>query len=133
MLFASRASSASVVLVVDDDPLIARIVERVLRPMPYEVVSTRRSIGVLNLITTHRPVLVLLDVNMPGLGGPSVVKLIREDPSIRGTTVLLHSAIEEAALSSKARESGADGYIAKAAGVQGLERSLERWLTRRSP
>lgn len=120
-------------LVVDDDPLIGRIVERVLRQTPYEVVSTRRSIGVLNLIATHRPALVLLDVNMPGLGGPSLVKLIREDPAIRETTVLLHSAIDEAALAHKARESGADGYIAKTAGVQTLERSLDRWLTRRAP
>lgn len=131
MIGSARAPTQAKVMVVDDDPIMVRIIERMLHRRNIEVVTTRRSLGVLNLIATHRPTVVLLDVNMPGLGGPSLVTLIREDPELKGTIVLLHSALEEGALAEKARDCGADGFIAKSHGIGNLEKNLDRWFPAR--
>ncbi len=121
------------VLAVDDDPLIHRVLARLLRARGVEIVTSLRSMGVLNLLSVHRPALVLMDVKMPGLEGTSLVKLVREDLALRATPIVLHSSLEDEVLAWKAKECGADGYILKARGVSYLEQSLDRWLRRSSP
>jgi CheY-like chemotaxis protein len=121
------------VMVVDDDPIIVRILERLLRRRNVDVITTHRAFGVLNLIALHRPAIVLLDVNLPALDGPSLVKLIRGDVQLHRTTVLLHSALGEAALAQSARKCGANGFIAKSLGMANLEENLDRWLASVQP
>lgn len=127
---AGSSPSGLKVLVVDDDPLMIQILERMLVRQQVEVITTHRAFGLMNLIAAHRPVLVLLDVNMPGLDGPSLVKLVRNDPEIGNTNIVLHSALEEEALARKAKQCGANGYIAKSRGFVHIEKSIQRWLGR---
>lgn len=121
------------VLAVDDDPLMLRVLSRTLRGRGVDLVTSLRSMGVLNLISTHRPALVLMDVKMPGLEGTSLVRLIREDADLAATPIVLHSALADDVLASKAKECGADGYILKSRGVTYLEQSIDRWLRRTTP
>jgi two-component system alkaline phosphatase synthesis response regulator PhoP len=128
MTDSARPLTCSKVMIVDDDPVIVKIIERMLARRGVEVVTSLRSLGILNLLATHRPALVILDVNMPALGGPALAKLVRGDPELRGTKIILLSALEKDLLAAKAKECGADGYITKAAGIAGLAQYLERWL-----
>lgn len=123
-------ASTRTAIAVDDDPQILKILERLLRGLNVGSATTTRSYGLLNMIATHRPMLVVLDVNLPGLDGPSMVTLVRRDPEIAGTTIVLHSSMDEGALAKKASLCGADGYIAKTRGLLHLQQSLEFWLRR---
>jgi len=76
----------------------------------------------------ERPDVVVLDVMMPGLDGASVTQLVRADPELAGTKVLLYSAMEEDRLAAKAAECGADGHVAKTAGPLAVVRAVERLL-----
>jgi DNA-binding response OmpR family regulator len=118
------------VLVVDDDPMMNRILTRILSQRGFEAITSLRSVGVSNLIVLHRPVLVLMDVMMPGLLGTSLVSLVREVPKIARTTILLHSSLNDDFLLWKAKHCGADGYILKSRGIAHLEHSLDHWLGR---
>src|SRR6202047_3292994 len=57
------------ILVVDDDPMVATTVQRVLRPEVYEVDVALGGAQALEQARAHRPDLVVLDLMMPGLDG----------------------------------------------------------------
>jgi CheY-like chemotaxis protein len=116
------------VLVVDDHPLVARMVARLLRLRGIEVYTHLRSFGLLNYIADLKPNLVLLDVEMPGLDGSSLTALIRKDPSLSGCRVILHSGLPVAELARIAASCGADGYLAKGPAMVGLLRTVSHWL-----
>jgi CheY-like chemotaxis protein len=116
------------VLVVDDDPFILQILESMLARLGVDVITTRRAFGLLNLIATHRPILVLLDLKMPGIDGASLVALVREDPELATTTIVLHSSLPEDELVKTTRQCGADGYICKSGGAPKIQEGIARWL-----
>ena len=118
------------VLIIDDDPIVADAMVRSLRDLDVDVIKLDRGFGALNLIAKHKPVLVVMDVMMPGLAGTDVTELLRSDPELAGTRVLLHSALDEDVLAKRAAECGADGYLLKTAGIAATHRKLARWLDR---
>lgn len=77
------------VLVVDDEPLIRRSLEKVFTKNGHEVISSDNGLDGLELWTKHQPELVFLDVLMPGMTGPEVIQKI---PLPRSSKVILISA-----------------------------------------
>ena len=65
---------------------------------------------------------------MPALDGPAVTSLIRADPELAHTKVLLYSALDESALARKASECGADGYAQKGTRPAELAHRIDGWL-----
>lgn len=116
-------------MVVDDDPDMLRMTSRALSALAVRVITRDRSYGVLNAIATHRPALVLLDVMMPGLDGTTIAQLVRGDPELTGTILVLHSALPEMKLEELARLSGADGFISKTDGPKRLCAEVSRRLS----
>jgi CheY-like chemotaxis protein len=115
-------------LVVDSDPTVSRWVQTILRRRGVEVLASTRPLGLLSLVATHRPALLIVDATMRGLDLATLVRLLRSDPQTAGTTILLHSQLEESALAQKADECGADDYVPKSRGIFHLRHSLARWL-----
>ncbi|MCL4851407.1 MAG: response regulator [Bryobacteraceae bacterium] len=74
--------SAGRILVVDDEPQIRRIMRTTLIGAGYEVDDAKTGEEALEKVQDYRPDLVLLDINMPGMGGVEVCKAIRSDTSI---------------------------------------------------
>lgn len=68
------------ILVVDDDEKILRLIEKVLRQHGYqEVVCLSQAEAVLGWCREHRPDLVLLDLNMPGLSGFEILQQLQQE------------------------------------------------------
>jgi two-component system, OmpR family, response regulator len=106
------------VLVVDDDPSLLSLVERTLRSEGFSVRTASSPIGVTNVVCEFAPHLVLLDVNIPALSGPSLIAISRRWAQ-PGTRFVLYSSADESRLRSLAREFGADGWLSKS--VTGTE------------
>jgi len=100
------------VLVVDDEPAIARALQRVLRKhgLVAEVAADGFQAG--TKLMKERPVLVTLDLSMPGLSGYDVLSFVRETPEIASTKILVISALGDEAL-QKAIDLGADAILNK--------------------
>lgn len=77
------------ILIVDDEPLIRRSLQKVFEAKGHDVITAEDGISGLKLWKTHAPKVVMLDVLMPGLTGPQVVK---EMGSEHGAKVVLMSA-----------------------------------------
>jgi CheY-like chemotaxis protein len=82
------------------------------------------------LILHEKPELVLMDVNMPGLGGDTIVSVLAKAAPTSDTIVLLHSSLSAEVLRTKAAAAGAHGFLQKSGDLFGLVREVNRWLKR---
>jgi diguanylate cyclase (GGDEF)-like protein len=104
---------AESILVVDDDPDIARFVEVNLRSAGYEVAVAGDGEEALARAGALRPDLVLLDVMMPRLDGFEVAQRLRKSPQTANTSIIMLTAKALSADKVTGLQSGADDYIIK--------------------
>jgi adenylate cyclase len=99
------------ILIVDDVPQNVRLLEAVLEPRGYDVVSATEGEGALALVESAKPDLVLLDVMMPPPDGYEVCRRLREREETAVLPVIMITA--NPGEKAKAIEAGADDLIAK--------------------
>jgi two-component system KDP operon response regulator KdpE len=102
--------SAGRILVVDDEPQIRRIMRETLIAAGYEVDDARNGLEGLEKVRQFRPDLVLLDINMPEMGGVEVCKAIRSDSSIG---IIMLTVRKTEADKVAALDAGADDFVTK--------------------
>jgi diguanylate cyclase (GGDEF)-like protein len=101
------------ILVVDDDPDIARFVEVNLRSAGYDVSVAGDGEEALERATEIRPDLILLDVMMPRLDGFEVAQRLRKNPQTANTSIIMLTAKALSSDKVTGLQSGADDYIIK--------------------
>jgi diguanylate cyclase (GGDEF)-like protein len=104
---------AEQILVVDDDPDIARFVEVNLRSAGYEVAVAGDGEEALEKAGDMRPDLVLLDVMMPRIDGFEVAQRLRKNPQTANTSIIMLTAKALSADKVTGLQAGADDYIIK--------------------
>lgn len=100
------------ILVVDDNPDNAFVLQTLLEAEGYRVEVAHSGIAALQQMRTVRPDLVLLDVMMPEMDGFKVVRKIRGDRHLRATPVVLITAYDEP-FAEYGWKLGADDFIRK--------------------
>src|ERR671933_102503 len=101
------------ILVVDDDPDVARFVEVNLRSAGYDVTVASNGEEALKRAAEMRPDLVLLDVMMPKLDGFEVAQRLRRDPRTSSSSIIMLTAKALSSDKVLGLSSGADDYIIK--------------------
>jgi CheY-like chemotaxis protein len=122
------ASDKKLILVVDDDPLVLRSVQRALSNADTEVVTCHKSFGLLNRMAALAPLVVVLDVRMPGIDGDTLVQLVRTDKALAETRIVLYSGVDPATLASVAASCKADAWVTKGEGTRVLSAAVSRQL-----
>lgn len=102
--------SAGRILIVDDEPQIRRIMRVTLIGAGYEVDDAKTGEEALGKVREFRPDLVLLDINLPGMGGLAACEAIRADASVAIIMLTVHNT--EAA-KVEALDAGADDFVTK--------------------
>ncbi len=98
------------ILIVEDEPSIARVLSAYLKKAGFEVVHASDGLQALELFREREPALVLLDVMLPGLDGWEVLQLIREHHSC---PVIMLTARDGITDRLHGLDSGADDYMTK--------------------
>jgi DNA-binding response OmpR family regulator len=101
------------ILVVDDDPIILRLLASRLKNSGYDVVSAIDGESGLKKAIAKKPDLVLLDIIMPGLNGFEVCKRLKENDKTKDIPVIMLTALAGENDLSKSLEEGADCFITK--------------------
>jgi DNA-binding response OmpR family regulator len=107
------ARGMSRVLVVDDDPVIVRLLEVNLRLDGYDVETASRGEQALERAAETDPDLVILDVMMPGLDGWETCRRLREQPAFANTPVVFLSARAQDDERSRGIDLGPVAYLTK--------------------
>lgn len=102
------------VVIADDDADMRMLVEIAVRKagLALAAVATDGD-EAWQLIREHKPDLIVLDVSMPGMSGLDVCRLVRSDPSLADTPVLLLSAGVSGASREAGTAAGADDFMPK--------------------
>ena len=102
--------SAGRILVIDDEPQIRRIMRTTLTGAGYEVDDAKTGEEGLAKMRKFRPDLVLLDINMPGMGGLAACRSIRADPNVAIIMLTVHNTEKDKV---EALDAGADDFVTK--------------------
>src|SRR6202790_2440311 len=98
------------ILVVDDEPQIRRVLRATLTAQGYEVTDARTGEDALGAVRDSRFDLILLDMNMPGMGGLEACRSIRAGSEVAIIMLTVHDAERDKVA---ALDAGADDYIPK--------------------
>ena len=98
------------ILVIDDEPQIRRIMRMTLTAAGYEIDDAKTGEEGLIKLREFRPDLVLLDINMPGMGGLETCRAIRAD---RNVAIIMLTVHNTEAAKVEALDAGADDFVTK--------------------
>src|SRR5262249_44802483 len=116
------------ILVVEDDPHILLGLEEVLKSDGFEVAVCLRGDQAAAAVAKHKPVLIVLDVMLPGLSGYDVCKKLRKNKL--ATPILMLTAKSQEIDKVIGLELGADDYLTKPFGVRELLARIHALLRR---
>ncbi len=112
------------ILVVDDDVEIVDMTALLLRGAGYDVATAGSGEEALYAIQEARPDVILLDINMPGLDGWEVLRVLREDDGTRALPVIMFSVNFEVREKLHALQLGAHDYVTKPFDTEELLRRI---------
>ncbi len=101
---------SATILVIDDEPDMLALIERILKPKGYDVLLAADGVFGLSHLRQAEPDLVLLDIIMPGPDGLEVLQSIRRSTDV---PVIMITAKRDTVSLQKALSFGADDYITK--------------------
>lgn len=115
------------ILVVDDEPQLRRAMKATLTDLGYSVVEAKTGEEALNLLRRETVDLILLDLNMPGIGGLEACRAIRETNDL---PIIVLSVRNTERDKVQALDAGADDYVTKPFGIQELLARIRAALRR---
>jgi two-component system response regulator YesN len=119
-------SNKKVVLVADDEAVVRNLLRRVLTESGYEVMLAESGEQAVEFSRTVRVDLVLLDINMPGIGGLSALREIsKQDPPPR---IIMLTAVNDPQVARMTMELGALDYLTKPIDIVTLRKAIQTHL-----
>ncbi|MBI4611444.1 MAG: response regulator [Candidatus Rokubacteria bacterium] len=101
------------ILVVEDQEDNRRIVRDLLMSAGYETIEAATGEEGIALAEAHRPDLILMDIQLPGLDGYEAARRIKANPALRGIPVIAVTSYALSGDEARALEAGCDAYVAK--------------------
>src|SRR3984885_12920982 len=121
--------NTATILVVDDEPQLRRAMKATLTDLGYSVMEAKTGEEALSLLRQEPADLVLLDLNMPGIGGLETCRALREHSD---TPIIILSVRNTERDKVQALDAGADDFVTKPFGIQELLARI-RAAIRRAP
>jgi two-component system KDP operon response regulator KdpE len=119
--------SAATILVVDDEPQIRRVMRTTLASHGYTIAEAKTGEEALESFRKVKPDLVLLDVNMPGMGGVEACREIRAHSDVPIIMLTVRNTEKDKV---QALDAGADDYVVKPFGIEELLARIRAALRR---
>jgi CheY-like chemotaxis protein len=114
------------ILIVDDEDNVRRLVAATLAGGNYQLLQARNGQEALDVIRREHPMLVLLDLQMPGVDGIEVCRQVKSDPALKQTLVVVLTALVQAETRRRATLAGADTFLTKPFSPLQLLEMIER-------
>ncbi len=115
------------ILIVEDDESLRRVLEFSLEEAGYRILTATTGEGGLETFRTERPPLVITDIQMPGMSGYDVLKMVKDEaPQTLVIVITAHGSVEKAV---EAMKLGAYDYLTKPFGREELRITVDKALS----
>lgn len=119
------------ILIADDDELIAELASEVLIDAGHACGWVTNGEEAWTVLQRRRPDVLLLDQDMPGISGVSLLRKIRQSPALYDLPVIMFTAMSGAQDENQAMYAGAQDFVRKPFDPRGLTSRVQRVLSRR--
>ena len=116
------------VLVIDDSNTIRRSAEMFLRQAGFEVILAEDGFDALAKISDHSPRVIFVDIMMPRLDGYQTCALIKQNPKLKSTPVIMLSSKDGVFDRARGRLAGSDRYLTKPFTKEALIDTVNEYL-----
>lgn len=114
------------VLIVDDNPTNLKLVAYLVKAHGYEVDTATDADSALAAIAAHRPRVILMDLQLPGIDGLELTRRLKADPATSDIAIIAVTAYAMKGDQEKAREAGCDDYVTKPIDTRALPELIAR-------
>jgi CheY-like chemotaxis protein len=101
------------ILLVEDNPLNAKLTRLVLQHEGCRVETAQNATTALEILSRFTPRVILMDLQLPGMDGFELTRQIKQDPALGGVLVIALTAYAMKGDEDRAFAAGCDGYISK--------------------
>ena len=130
----SEAAPGSIkVLVIDDSNTIRRSAEMFLRQAGFDVILAEDGFDALAKISDHQPKVIFVDIMMPRLDGYQTCALIKQNPKLKATPVIMLSSKDGVFDRARGRLAGSDRYLTKPFTKEALIDTVNQYLKPAAP
>ena len=119
------------ILVVDDNPINLKLSCDILADYGYEIERAKDAEEALNIVKEKLPDLILMDIELPGMDGLTLTRLLKKDERTKGITIVALTAFAMKGDEQKALQAGCDAYIAKPINTRALPSQVAEMLNKR--
>lgn len=118
-------SFPATILVVDDNATNLKLAASVLEFDGHHVIRAREASQALLILRGVQPDLILLDLQLPGMDGLTLTRVLKKDPLCRHIPIVAMTAFAMKGDEERSLEAGCDGYIAKPIDTRKLSGQIE--------
>ncbi|HAV77104.1 MAG TPA: hypothetical protein DCX53_07105 [Anaerolineae bacterium] len=116
------------IIIVEDQPDVADLLEDILSIDGYHVIKIHSSTGALTVIRVEKPDAVLLDIMMPDVSGLEVLRFMKREPGLQKIPVVIVSARSLPADIREGLKEGATAYLTKPVDMEVLRETVAKVL-----
>jgi two-component system cell cycle response regulator DivK len=120
--------AAKTVLIVEDNELNMKLFHDLLEAQGYDTLQTREGLSALAMARTHRPDLILMDIQLPEVSGLEVTKWLKEDDELAHIPVIAVTAFAMKGDEERIRQGGCEAYISKPISVMHFMDTVRKFL-----
>ena len=117
------------VLIVEDNTLHMKMMNDLLQASGYEVLKSIDGNDVMVLVKEHRPDLIVMDIQLPGISGLELTQMLKADDELKHIPVIAVTAFAMRGDEKAILEAGCDDYAAKPISVPMLLEKIANLLT----
>jgi CheY-like chemotaxis protein len=116
------------ILIVDDNPQNLKLARVLLVGEGFEARTAVDAEHAMTVLKEFTPQLILMDIQLPGMDGLELTRLLKADPKTRQIVIVALTAYAMRGDEERARAAGCDGYIAKPLDIDTLPQTVARFL-----
>lgn len=112
-------------LIIDDNKETADTLKQMLSLLVIEAEVAYGSRVGLSILQERTPGFILLDLNMPGVGGLEIIAYLQREPRLENVPVIVITSDDQPETIQKVKDAGAKGMLIKPASVEAIEKALK--------
>lgn len=122
------SQSKAVIACIDDSPAISQIMESILQPQGYEVLSILNPLQGISILLERKPDLIFLDLVMPHTNGYELCAFLRKTTSFQETPIIILTGNDGVIDRVRAKLTGASEFLGKPPEAQTVLRTVKKYL-----